>query len=100
MSPLMKCIPYVPANLHLPKLQIKGLPEGFEYPRIGSNYSVQTVEKTWKALQNFKEGNAVFSYPNTPIKCGGAPQKIMYLSDAYLRKVLHMRCINYLILRN
>ncbi|XP_008310681.1 sulfide:quinone oxidoreductase, mitochondrial [Cynoglossus semilaevis] len=71
-------------QLHFEK--IKGLPEGFEYPRIGSNYSVQTVEKTWKALQNFKEGNAVFSYPNTPIKCGGAPQKIMYLSDAYLRK--------------
>uniref|UniRef100_A0A3B4Z3T3 Sulfide:quinone oxidoreductase, mitochondrial n=1 Tax=Stegastes partitus TaxID=144197 RepID=A0A3B4Z3T3_9TELE len=53
---------------------------------IGSNYSIQTVEKTWKALQNFKEGNAVFSFPNTPVKCAGAPQKIMYLSDAFLRK--------------
>lgn len=68
-------------------VQIKGLPEAFEHPKIGSNYSVQTVEKTWKALQNFKEGNAVFTFPNTPVKCAGAPQKIMYLSDAYLRKV-------------
>ncbi|TSM52315.1 CTD small phosphatase-like protein 2-A [Bagarius yarrelli] len=67
-------------------VQIKGLPEGFEHPKIGSNYSLATVEKTWKALQNFKEGNAVFSYPNSPVKCGGAPQKIMYLSDSYLRQ--------------
>ncbi|KAM4747166.1 sulfide:quinone oxidoreductase, mitochondrial [Rhinophrynus dorsalis] len=67
--------------------KIKGLPEGFNYPKIGSNYSVKTVEKTWKALQDFKKGNAIFTFPNTPVKCAGAPQKIMYLSDAYLRKM-------------
>nr|XP_042132999.1 sulfide:quinone oxidoreductase, mitochondrial [Peromyscus maniculatus bairdii] len=67
--------------------KIKGLPEGFAYPKIGSNYSVKTVEKTWKALQDFKEGNAIFTFPNTPVKCAGAPQKIMYLSEAYFRKV-------------
>ncbi|XP_062998868.1 sulfide:quinone oxidoreductase, mitochondrial [Elgaria multicarinata webbii] len=66
--------------------QIKGLPEGFNSPKIGSNYSIHTVEKTWKALQGFKEGNAIFTFPNTPVKCAGAPQKIMYLSEAYLRK--------------
>uniref|UniRef100_A0A8B9XZ09 Sulfide quinone oxidoreductase n=1 Tax=Bos mutus grunniens TaxID=30521 RepID=A0A8B9XZ09_BOSMU len=66
--------------------KIKGLPEGFAHPKIGSNYSVRTVEKTWKALQDFKEGNAIFTFPNTPVKCAGAPQKIMYLSEAYFRK--------------
>lgn len=66
--------------------KIKGLPEGFAHPKIGSNYSVKTVEKTWTALQNFKEGNAIFTFPNTPVKCAGAPQKIMYLSEAYFRK--------------
>ncbi|XP_054128687.1 sulfide:quinone oxidoreductase, mitochondrial isoform X1 [Melozone crissalis] len=71
-------------SLHYEK--IKGLPEGFKHPKIGSNYSVQTVEKTWRALQDFKEGNAIFTFPNTPVKCAGAPQKIMYLADAYLRK--------------
>ncbi|XP_034060863.1 sulfide:quinone oxidoreductase, mitochondrial isoform X1 [Gymnodraco acuticeps] len=71
-------------QLHFEK--IKGLPEGFDHPKIGSNYSVETVGKTWKALQDFKEGNAVFTFPNTPVKCAGAPQKIMYLTDAYLRK--------------
>uniref|UniRef100_A0A8C3PJU8 Sulfide:quinone oxidoreductase, mitochondrial n=1 Tax=Calidris pygmaea TaxID=425635 RepID=A0A8C3PJU8_9CHAR len=71
-------------SLHYEK--IKGLPEGFDHPKIGSNYSVHTVEKTWKALQDFKEGNAIFTFPNTPVKCAGAPQKIMYLSEAYWRK--------------
>ncbi|CAH2274044.1 sulfide:quinone oxidoreductase, mitochondrial [Pelobates cultripes] len=66
--------------------KVKGLPEGFQYPKIGSNYSVKYVEKTWKALQDFKKGNAIFTFPNTPVKCAGAPQKIMYLSEAYLRK--------------
>nr|XP_020477355.1 sulfide:quinone oxidoreductase, mitochondrial-like [Monopterus albus] len=76
----------VALGLQLHYEKIKGLPEGFEHPKIGSNYSFETVEKTWKALQNFKEGNAVFTFPNTPVKCAGAPQKIMYLSDAFLRK--------------
>ncbi|CAL8373380.1 unnamed protein product [Arctogadus glacialis] len=71
-------------QLHYEK--IKGLPEAFDHPNIGSNYSIQTVEKTWIALQNFKEGNAIFTFPNTPVKCAGAPQKIMYLADSYLRK--------------
>ncbi|XP_016133228.1 sulfide:quinone oxidoreductase, mitochondrial-like isoform X3 [Sinocyclocheilus grahami] len=76
----------VALGLELHYEKIKGLPEGFEHPKIGSNYSVKTVEKTWNALKNFKEGNALFTFPNTPVKCGGAPQKIMYLSDAFLRK--------------
>ncbi|KAM6961005.1 sulfide:quinone oxidoreductase, mitochondrial [Aplochiton taeniatus] len=76
----------VALGLQLHYEKIKGLPEGFGHPKIGSNYSIATVGKTWTALQNFKEGNAVFSFPNTPVKCAGAPQKIMYLTDAYLRK--------------
>lgn len=32
-------------------------------------------------------GNAIFTFPNTPIKCAGAPQKIMYIADSYFRKV-------------
>jgi sulfide:quinone oxidoreductase len=29
---------------------------------------------------------ALYSHPNTPIKCGGAPKKVMYLTDGWLRK--------------
>lgn len=76
----------VALGLQLQYEKIKGLPEGFGHPKIGSNYSIETVEKTWTALKNFKEGDAIFSFPNTPVKCAGAPQKIMYLTDAFLRK--------------
>ena len=30
-------------------------------------------------------GNAIFTQPTTPIKCGGAPQKIAYLAADYFR---------------
>ena len=32
-------------------------------------------------------GNAIFTHPNTPIKCGGAPQKIMYLAEEAFRRI-------------
>jgi sulfide:quinone oxidoreductase len=37
-------------------------------------------------IKNFKGGTAVFTNPSTPIKCGGAPHKIMYLACDYWRK--------------
>jgi len=36
--------------------------------------------------ESFKGGKAVFTAPVFPIKCGGAPQKIMYLSEETFRK--------------
>ena len=36
--------------------------------------------------ENFKGGKAMFILPTMPIKCGGAPQKIMYLSEETFRK--------------
>ncbi|XP_070393583.1 sulfide:quinone oxidoreductase, mitochondrial isoform X3 [Dermacentor albipictus] len=66
---------------------IDGLMEALETPYVCSNYSYNTVTKTHRAMQALKEGNAIFTYPATPIKCPGAAQKIMYITDAYLRKV-------------
>jgi hypothetical protein len=48
---------------------------------ICSNFAYEYVDKTWEYIRNFKGGNAIFNFPNTPIKCAGAPQKIMYLAD-------------------
>ena len=47
------------------------------------------ADYTWKLLSGMKTGNILFTFPNAPIKCPGAPQKIMYLADSHLRKVLH-----------
>ncbi|CAH8645497.1 unnamed protein product [Schistosoma rodhaini] len=55
-------------------------------PRVCSNYSTDYVEKTYKAYQNFNGGNAVFTLPAGPIKCAGAPQKVMYLFEDYIKR--------------
>jgi len=63
---------------------LPGLKEALETESVGSIYV--DPNKVWKMLNDFKGGNAVFTQANTPIKCGGAPQKIMYLSEHFLRK--------------
>ncbi|XP_031564632.1 sulfide:quinone oxidoreductase, mitochondrial-like [Actinia tenebrosa] len=65
---------------------VKGLPEALHTPGVGSNYSRDTVLDTWKNIQDFVGGNAIFTLPNTPIKCLGAPQKIMYITEEQIRK--------------
>ena len=37
-------------------------------------------------MQELKEGNALFTQPPMPIKCAGAPQKVMYLSGDHWDK--------------
>lgn len=63
---------------------IEGLKETLGKNNVCSNYV--DANYTWKVLQDFKGGNALFTQPATPIKCGGAPQKIMYLADDYFQK--------------
>ena len=74
-------------NLWYFTFKIKGLQEALQTPSVGSNYSVDTVEGTFTAMKNFKKGNAIFTFPPPPLKCPGAPQKIMYLTEEYLKKV-------------
>lgn len=66
--------------------KISGLKENIGRHGICSNFAYEYVDKTWEFIRNFKGGNAIFNFPNTPIKCAGAPQKIMYLADDYFRK--------------
>jgi sulfide:quinone oxidoreductase len=37
-------------------------------------------------MSRSKKVRAIFTHPNTPIKCGGAPKKIMYLFEHYVRR--------------
>ena len=73
----------VPGLVMAPEL-LPGLSEALNKGQVCSNYT--NPEHTWEVLQKFKGGNAVFTQPTTPIKCGGAPQKIMYLAESYFRK--------------
>lgn len=53
---------------------------------ICSNYSFAHVDYTWETIRRFRGGTAIFTQPNTPVKCGGAPQKIMYQAEHAFRK--------------
>lgn len=67
--------------------------------KVGKNgmtsiYFADGAVDTWKEMQKFisdakggKKVKGVFSSPHTPIKCGGAPKKIMFLTDSRLREV-------------
>lgn len=65
---------------------VKGLKEAVGKDGVCSNYSYETVNTTWENIRNFKGGTAIFTQPPPPFKCGGAPQKIMYLADDYFRQ--------------
>jgi sulfide:quinone oxidoreductase len=66
--------------------KIKGLRETLGKNKVSSNYSVDAAPYTWEMIKNFTGGDAVFTNPPNPIKCGGAPHKIMYLAVDYWRK--------------
>lgn len=66
--------------------KVKGLKENIGKNNVSSNYDFNTAPYTWEMIKNFKGGNAVFTNPVSPIKCGGAPHKIMYLAVDYWRK--------------
>lgn len=65
---------------------IKGLPETLGKNNVCSNYSFKTAPYTFECIKNFKGGKALFHNPHTPVKCGGAPHKIMYMAADYFRK--------------
>lgn len=76
----------VAAGIQIDWDKIKGLKDSLGKNGVCSNYSYQYVDKTWEYIKNFSGGTAIFTQPPPPFKCGGAPQKIMYLADDYLRK--------------
>lgn len=66
--------------------KIEGAREALGKDGVASNYSYEYVDKTWEFIRDFKGGTAIFTQPATPIKCGGAPQKIAYLADDAFRR--------------
>jgi sulfide:quinone oxidoreductase len=74
--------PGIQLNWH----EIKGLKETLGKNGVCSNYSFEQAPYTWECLRNFKGGKALFTNPNTPVKCGGAPHKIMWLAADYFKK--------------
>jgi sulfide:quinone oxidoreductase len=66
--------------------KIDGLKDALGRHGVCSNYSPETVEYTWECIQAMQSGRALFTQPVMPIKCAGAPQKIMYMAADRFRK--------------
>jgi sulfide:quinone oxidoreductase len=64
---------------------IPGLKESIGRHGVCSNYSYEHVPYTWECIRGMRSGNAIFTQPKGSIKCGGAPQKILYLAEDYFR---------------
>ncbi|MBS1018286.1 FAD/NAD(P)-binding oxidoreductase [Gluconobacter cerinus] len=66
--------------------KIEGLPETLGRNGVTSNYSRETAAYTWECIRHLDGGKALFTQPPMPIKCAGAPQKIVYLASDHWRK--------------
>ena len=76
----------VAAGIQINWGEIKGLKETIGKNNVCSNYSFDYAPYTYECLKNLKGGKAIFTNPHTPVKCGGAPHKIMYLAADFFRK--------------
>ncbi len=66
--------------------KVKGIDGHLGKNGIASNYMYETAPYTFECIKSLKKGKAIFTQPITPVKCGGAPQKITYLACDYWRK--------------
>ena len=74
----------IAAGIQIDWDQTPGLLEGLKEYGSGvvSIYDFTYAAKTWKEFNVFNKGNEfkmIFTVPKTPVKCAGAPQKIMWL---------------------
>lgn len=67
--------------------KVKGLKETLGKNGVCSNYAFSQAAYTYECIQSIQQGQtALFTSPSTPVKCGGAPQKIMYLAADYFKR--------------
>ncbi|GMR33675.1 hypothetical protein PMAYCL1PPCAC_03870 [Pristionchus mayeri] len=66
---------------------VEGLAESVkdESCPVSTIYLPHFAEKTNRLLNTIEKGNFLFTFPSTPIKCAGAPQKVCYIADDILR---------------
>ena len=56
------------------------------YTADGSAHTWTQMQKFISAAKSGKKVKGIFTHPNTSIKCGGAPKKIMFLTNARLEE--------------
>lgn len=76
----------VALGLELNYEKIEGLNETLGKNGVISIYQYDQLDACTSTIESFSGGTAIFTMPPVPIKCAGAPQKIMYLADSIWRK--------------
>ncbi len=76
----------VATGLELNFAKIEGVAENLGKNGLISVYQYDQLDAAAKAIREFSGGVAVFTMPPVPIKCAGAPQKVMYLADDLWRR--------------
>ncbi|MFN4019981.1 MAG: FAD/NAD(P)-binding oxidoreductase [Erythrobacter sp.] len=66
--------------------KIEGLEATLGQNGVTSNYRGDLAPYTWELVQRTRAGRAIFTQPPMPIKCAGAPQKVMYLACDHWRR--------------
>lgn len=66
--------------------RVENLAEALETPYAAQIYNMQSGIKYKEMARNFEGGRTIFTYPAGYVKCGGAPQKITWLSEDLWRK--------------
>ncbi|OAD60055.1 Sulfide:quinone oxidoreductase, mitochondrial [Eufriesea mexicana] len=77
----------VAMGLQLHWEKIPGLVAGLKDNMSGvcSIYGSDTVVNVFPKIARTESGTAIFTFPNSPVKCPGAPQKIAYIAEEYFR---------------
>ena len=65
---------------------IPGLVDALRTDHVASVYDVRYAQRMARMVERFRGGTALFTSTSSPVKCGGAPQKIMYVSSDTWRR--------------
>ncbi len=76
----------VAPGLQLDWSRVTGLSEALGRDGVSSVYTPELAPRTWEFLRGVEGGTVVFTSPDTPVKCGGAWQKIAYLAADHYRR--------------
>jgi sulfide:quinone oxidoreductase len=76
----------VAVGLQLDWSATPGLQDAIADGHATSNYAYDLAPRTYRMLQEFSGGTALFTGATGPIKCGGAAQKAAYLSADILQE--------------
>ena len=75
----------VAPGLRIALEEVQGLRKALERdPRVWTNYLAAFVTKGPGAIASLEHGNALFTFPRSPVRCGGAPQKILWVTEGEL----------------